>query len=168
MPQAIGISLARLLGLNTVSLLYFGRFCNLLFFVAMLYWSMKRIPFGKEVLFGVAVLPMSLHLAASFSYDVMILSCMFLLTAVCLDLAYERAQVRAWDIVLLAVLAAVAGPCKMVYARCWACALLIPMQKFGKVRNLVYQCLCSGNSLGHGHVSGKHQVIATYAACYGG
>ena len=33
-PQAIGISLARLLGLNTVSLLYFGRFCNLLFFVA--------------------------------------------------------------------------------------------------------------------------------------
>ena len=30
-PQAIGISVARLLGLNTVCLLYFGRFCNLIF-----------------------------------------------------------------------------------------------------------------------------------------
>lgn len=65
----------------------------------------------------------------------MILSCMFLLTAVCLDLAYERARVRVWDIVLLAVLAAVAGPCKMVYAPMLGLCLLIPMQKFGKVRN---------------------------------
>ena len=121
-PQAIGISLARILGLNTVCLLYFGRLCNLIFFVIMLYLSMKRIPFGKEVLLGVAVLPMTLHLAASFSYDVMILSCMFLLTAVCLDLAYEKETVRVRDVVLLAVLAAVAGPCKMVTRRYWACA----------------------------------------------
>ena len=163
-PQAIGISLARLLGLNTVSLLYFGRFCNLLFFVAMLYWSMKRTPFGKEVLFGVAVLPMSLHLAASFSYDVMILSCMFLLTAVCLDLAYERARVRAWDIVLLAVLAAVAGPCKMVYAPMLGLCLLIPMQKFGKVRNWFISAFAVGIAWGMAMYLVNSQVIATYAA----
>ena len=107
-PQAIGISAARLLGLNTVCLLYFGRLCNLLFFIGMLYLAVKRIPFGKEVLLGVALLPMTLHLAASFSYDVMILGCMFLLTAVCLDLAFEAEQVRIRDVVLLAVLAAVA------------------------------------------------------------
>ena len=163
-PQAIGISLARLLGLNTVSLLYFGRFCNLLFFVAMLYWSMKRIPFGKEVLFGVAVLPMSLHLAASFSYDVMILSCMFLLTAVCLDLVYEKAQVQVRDIVLLAVLAAVAGPCKMVYAPMLGLCLLIPMQKFGKVRNWFISAFAVGIAWGMAMYLVNSQVIATYAA----
>ncbi len=88
----------------------------------MLYLSMKRIPFGKEVLLGVAVLPMTLHLAASFSYDVMILSRMFLLTAVCLDLAYVKKNGRVRDVVLLAVLAAVAGPCKWSTRRYWACA----------------------------------------------
>ena len=163
-PQAIGISVARLLGLNTVCLLYFGRFCNLIFFVIMLYLSMKRIPFGKEVLLGVAVLPMTLHLAASFSYDVMILSCMFLLTAVCLDLAYEKEQVRVRDIVLLAVLAAVAGPCKMVYAPMLGLCLLIPMRKFGKVRNWFISAFAVGTAWAMAMYLVNSQVIATYAA----
>ena len=163
MPQAIGISLARILGLNTVCLLYFGRLCNLIFFVIMLYLSMKRIPFGKEVLLGVAVLPMTLHLAASFSYDVMILSCMFLLTAVCLDLAYEKETVRVRDVVLLAVLAAVAGPCKMVYAPMLGLCLLIPMRKFGKVRNWFISAFAVGIAWGMAMYLVNSQVITTYA-----
>ena len=162
-PQAIGISLARILGLNTVCLLYFGRLCNLIFFVIMLYLSMKRIPFGKEVLLGVAVLPMTLHLAASFSYDVMILSCMFLLTAVCLDLAYEKETVRVRDVVLLAVLAAVAGPCKMVYAPILGLCLLIPMRKFGKVRNWFISAFAVGIAWGMAMYLVNSQVITTYA-----
>ena len=53
-PQAVGISVARLLGMTTVPLLYLGRFCNLLFFVVMTALAMRRLPFGREVLFGVA------------------------------------------------------------------------------------------------------------------
>ncbi len=164
LPQAIGISLARLMGLNTVCLLYFGRFCNLAFFVTMLYLSLKRIPFGKEILLGVALLPMTLHLAASFSYDVMILGCMFLLTAVCLDLAYEKEHVRVRDIVLLAVLAAVAGPCKMVYAPMLGLCLLIPQRKFGKLRNWFAAAWLVGFSYAAAMYLVNSQVIASYAA----
>ncbi len=56
-PQAVGISVARLLGMTTVPLLYLGRLCNLLFFVVMTALAMRRLPFGREVLFGVALLP---------------------------------------------------------------------------------------------------------------
>ena len=41
---------------------------------------------------------MTVHLSASMSYDVMILACMFLFTAVCLDLAYHKEKVQIRDI----------------------------------------------------------------------
>ncbi len=164
LPQAIGISIARLLGLNTVCLFYFGRLCNLAFFVGMLYLSLKRIPFGKEVLLGVSLLPMTLHLVSSFSYDVMILGCMFLLTAICLDLAYEQEQVRLKDVVLLAVLAAVAGPCKMVYAPMLGLCLLIPPRKFGKLRNWFFAAFLVLFFWAAAMYLVNSQVIASYAS----
>lgn len=130
-PQAVGMSIARLLQTNTVVLLYMGRIFNLLFFVGMTYLAMRRLPFGKEVLFGVAMLPMTLHLSASYSYDVMILACMFCLTAICVDLACVKERVRILDVVLLMLLMAAAGPCKMVYAPMMGLCLLIPVKKFG-------------------------------------
>lgn len=130
-PQALGISLARLLNLNSLWLLYLGRLFNLIFFVGMTWFSMKRMPFGKEVLFGTAILPMTLHLSASFSYDVIIMACMFLFTAICLDLAYRKEKAEVRDILLLAVIMGVAGPCKMVYAALMGLCLLIPVKKFG-------------------------------------
>ena len=88
-PQALGFTLARVLGLNSIALLYLGRFLNLLLFAAVGVLTIKRLPFGKNVFFGVSILPMSLHLAASLSYDVVILAFTGYFTAVCLDLAYK-------------------------------------------------------------------------------
>lgn len=130
-PQAIGILVARLLDLGSIWTAYLGRLCNLLFFVTMTTLAMKRMPFGKEALFGVALLPMTLHLSASFSYDVMIMACLFYFTALCLDLAYHKDKVGIVDIAEAMVLMAVAGPCKMVYAPIMGLCLLIPVKKFG-------------------------------------
>ncbi len=130
-PQAAGICAARILELSTLPLLYLGRLMNLLFFVLLTWLAMRRMPFGREVLFGVALLPMTLHLSASFSYDVMIMGCMFWFTAVCLDLAYEKERVERKDVGILMALMAVCGPCKMVYAVMMGLCLLIPVLKFG-------------------------------------
>lgn len=128
---ALGITLARLLGLSTMGLLWMGRFFNLMLFVAGIYVAMKRLPFGKTVLFGVALLPMTLHLAASYSYDVLLIAAMSCFTAICLDLAYLAEKVKVQDILYLAAIMAIAGPCKMVYAVLMGLCLLIPVKKFG-------------------------------------
>ncbi len=130
-PQALGIALARLAGFGSLGLLYMGRLFNLLFYTITGYFTIKRMPFGKEVMAGAALLPMSLHLAASFSYDVMILALSAHFTAVCLDLAYRAQRVRAGDILLLALIMGVMGPCKMVYGVIAGYCLLIPVKKFG-------------------------------------
>lgn len=130
-PQALGFTLARILGLNSIALLYLGRFFNLLLFAAVGALTIKRLPFGKNVFFGVSILPMSLHLAASLSYDVVILAFTGYFTAVCLDLAYKAETVKVPVVIALAVVMAVMGPCKMVYGAIAGFCLLIPVKKFG-------------------------------------
>ncbi len=130
-PQAVGITLARALGLGSIELLFMGRLFNLLFYTGMGYLTMRRLPFGKEVVFGVGLLPMTLNLVSSMSYDVMILAMTAYFTAVCLDLAYRAERVRLLDVAVLALVMAVMGPCKMVYGVIAGLCLLIPVKKFG-------------------------------------
>ena len=130
-PQAVGITLARALGLGSIGLLFMGRLFNLLFYTGMGYLTMRRMPFGKEVVFGVGLLPMTLNLVSSMSYDVMILAMTAYFTAVCLDLAYRAERVRLLDVAVLALVMAVMGPCKMVYGVIAGLCLLIPVKKFG-------------------------------------
>ncbi|MBT9778370.1 DUF2142 domain-containing protein [Clostridium sp. MCC353] len=131
LPQALGVTLGRMMGMNGIGLMFLGRLCNLFFYVLFVWLAMKRMPFGKEVVFGASMLPMTLHLTGSMSYDVMILALAFYFTACCLDLAYSRERVRAVDVVVMAVIMAVLGPCKMVYAVLMGLCLLIPVRKFG-------------------------------------
>lgn len=162
-PQAIGITLTRLFHGSSILLAYMGRLGNLLFFILMTWLAMKRMPFGKEVLFGVAVLPMTVHLSASMSYDVMILGCMFLFTVVCLDLAYHKEKVQIRDIVILMALMAVAGPCKMVYGVMMGLCLLIPVKKFGGWGKWLLSALCVGGIWAVAMLLVNSQTIATYA-----
>lgn len=127
---ALGITLARLIGLNSTGLLYMGCLFNLLMFVSVTYLAMRRMPFGKEVLFGVTLLPMVIQLSASFSYDIFIMAGIFYFTAHCLYLAYEAEWVRPADILILALVMAIVGPCKMIYTVFMGLCLLIPVRKF--------------------------------------
>lgn len=164
MPQALLISLARLFHGNSLLLAYMGRLGNLAFFVLMTWLAMRRMPFGKEVLFGVAVLPMTLHLSASMSYDVMILGCLFLFSAVCLNLAYEKERVGIGDVAVLMVLMAAAGPCKMVYGAMMGLCLLIPVKKFGGWRQWTAAAIAVGGIWAAGMMLVNRQTIASYAA----
>lgn len=160
---ALGITLARLLGLNSLWLLYLGRLMNLLLYVAVTYLAMRRLPFGKEVLFGVGLLPMTLHLSASYSYDVLILAGIFYFMAHCLDLAYRAERVRLVDVLILASVMAVVGPCKMVYAVFLGLCLLIPVRKFGGWGKWALSAGCVLGALVIAMLLVNSQTIASYA-----
>lgn len=110
-PQALGLLWQEYLDL-TASPFYIWAGFESPAFAAVGVLTIKRLPFGKNVFFGVSILPMSLHLAASLSYDVVILAFTGYFTAVCLDLAYKADTVKVKDVIALAVVMAVMGPCK--------------------------------------------------------
>ena len=69
---AVGITLGRLLGLGSGVTFLLGRLMNLILYTALVALAIKIIPKGKMILFAVALLPMSLQEAASFSFDAMV------------------------------------------------------------------------------------------------
>ncbi|MDL2219212.1 DUF2142 domain-containing protein [Ruminococcaceae bacterium OttesenSCG-928-O06] len=129
-PAALAVTLCRLLGLGFVPTLYAGRLVNLLLYALCAALAVKLAPFGKSVFAGVALLPMGIHLAASFSRDCLMIALYLLYTALCLYYAYEKPRLTGWDAALLLGIAFLAGPVKMVYAPLLLLCLLIPGKKF--------------------------------------
>ena len=95
-----GIAFARLLHLNWMAALLMGGFFNVSFFVGMMYYAMKKLPFGKIALFAVCMMPMTLQQTSSFSYDQMAITMAFLVTALALRFAYGEEPVKKSEIVV--------------------------------------------------------------------
>ena len=80
-PQAFGITIGRLLGLGTVATFLLGRLFNFLTYVVLSALALAIMPKLKVQLFFIAMLPMSLQQAASFSYDALTMSLAFCIAA---------------------------------------------------------------------------------------
>ena len=133
-PQIIGITIARLFGMGTMGLVYMGRLFNLLVFAVLTYCGIKKMPFGKMILFGVAMLPMSLELAGSYSYDALINGLAFFFIGYVMSLIYQAEKIRKRDAAVLAITMFFLAPLKMVYMFLGLLCLLIPQEKYEKRR----------------------------------
>lgn len=89
---ALGITLGRLLGFGTTLTYLLGRLFNMLMFVAAVYYAIKKIPFGKGVVFVWALLPITLQQTSSFSYDAPIYSLSILVIATTLKLTFSSGE----------------------------------------------------------------------------
>ena len=130
LPQAIGISIARLLGANFLITFYLGRLFNLVFFVACLFFTIRLVPRFKLLFVVLGVAPMVLHQAASFSCDGFINGVSFLLIALILRSIYAEgafSKKEFWPIVITSMLLA---PAKLVYYPILLLVLLIPKERF--------------------------------------
>lgn len=130
LPQAIGIALARVFHMGYVPMVMLGRFFNLLAFTIMSYMAFRIMPFKKEVIMAVSALPMTLHLAASYSYDTGFIGLALMLLAWCFYLAFEKDEVTIKDTVILALLLILLEPGKIVYLPLAGICLFIPSAKF--------------------------------------
>ncbi len=137
LPQAMGLALARVLGFNFVWKFWLGRLFNLLFYILLSYWAIRIVPRFKALFFLVALSPMSLHQAASFSYDAFVNALSLLLLALLLGAILEE---KPWDgraFGTALVVNMLLTPAKVVYYPITALALLIPKSRFRNRRTRV-------------------------------
>ena len=145
-PQALGIALARLLGLGFFAMALLGRLCNLAVYTLLGSFAIARIPRGKLLLLCTALLPMGLQLAASFSADTLVIGLAFSMLAVCLD--HVQRPVKGRDMLLLLLLSALIGPSKAIYVVLVGLVFMIPQASFGtKGRALAAKLGCCGMAL---------------------
>ncbi len=123
--QTAGVALARALGWGFYAMLLCGRLGNLLVYLALATLAAALAPPRSRGMFAcVALLPMPLQLAASFSADSMVLGLIFTYTALCFRLR-ERPASRA-EAAALVALTAVIGPVKAIYLPVTLLCLLVP------------------------------------------
>lgn len=134
-PSIFGIALARMLGLGSYPLFYLGRILSALFFVASAVISVRMAPIAKAVFAGVSLLPMTLQLAGSYSYDCGIIALGFLFTSVLLRAVLSDRPMGVVECALLLVLSAVLAPLKIVYMSALILILFIPQCRFASRRH---------------------------------
>lgn len=114
-PQAIGFTIARLLGLGMHPMLQLGRLMSYAVFVAVVYFSIRKIPFGKLIFLVSALLPTVLVQTVSLTRDAMIICMSFYITAMAIWMAYAEKPPKKSDWIKLATVSALLAPCKMIY-----------------------------------------------------
>ena len=133
---ATGITVARIMGLNSTYLVLFGRTANLILFILLGTLGIYFLPRFKEFIFLVSLLPTTIELAASYSYDAVMISSMIFFASYVFYLAHEKKDFDIKDLVIVSLIAGLVLPCKMVYFPMLLLLFSIPLYKFkfrGKV-----------------------------------
>ena len=130
LPQAIGISIGRILYLNPVELAFLGRCLNLLAFTLLGTLGIYLMPRGKIFFFLASLLPTTLELVSSLSYDAMVMGGMLLFTGYVFHLKEVKERVGWKQIGLVALMTACFFPCKIIYSPLLGLLFLIPIRKY--------------------------------------
>ena len=174
--SAFGVLAGFLLRLGFIPTLFLGRLANLVFFAFLAAWAVKRTPVAKAVFAAVALLPMTLHLVASYSRDSNLLALCLLFAALVLDLAFGPRENIGWKQLILPALAGLLiVPSKIVYFPLALLVFLIPAARLGRYSKAVkggFLALClavfffsaGGQVILNDFVSGSTQVAAGAAS----
>lgn len=137
-PQALGMKIAKLFTDNLLIVLYAARILNLATCILLLYFAIKKMPFGKMLIYIISVLPLSIEAFATMSPDGITISTIMLFIAYILDITFTKdRKVEKKDIVILTILSAIIALCKIVYVPLVLLVLLIPADKYGSKRQKV-------------------------------
>ena len=139
--SVLGISIGRLLNLGAAPTFYLGRLLTAAFYIGCCVAAVWNTPIAKGAFATASMFPMSLHLAASHSYDAGIIGLAFLLAALLLKTMIGEGKLRVSLLVEIAVVAVLLAPCKLVYASMLILLLFIPDKRFSsKQLAWTYRC----------------------------
>ena len=136
MPQAAGILIARLFSLSISASIVLGRFLNLLVYALLVRLAIKKAATNKYVLGTVALLPMSVYIAASFNQDAMSNGLIFLIIGLFCELV-EKEQITDLDLFLFALLSLALATMKFPYVLIVGLLLFLPKNKLNLRKYLV-------------------------------
>lgn len=136
-PQAVGITVARLLNWNMLRTFYLGRLFNLAFYVFCVYIAIKKTPVHK-VLFGfISTLPIFMQQAASFSYDCYINGLTMIIIAILLKWMNQEEMIDKKEFIFAFIVNLMISPIKVVYGLFSFLYWFIPAERYGSKKNKI-------------------------------
>ena len=137
-PQALGIFVARLFCNNLWVIFYAGRLLNVLCITILFYYAIKLSPMGKEMIYLIAMIPMNIHQAVSYSPDGMLLAIICFIVSLTMYLRYvQEGKLNLCQYLLIYSLAIFISLFKMIYLPICLTFLLIPVERFGNKKKYI-------------------------------
>lgn len=133
-PSALGIVVGRSLGLSGVLTYYLGRLFNALYAVALIVLAVRMAPVGKNAIMAVGMLPMTLHLIGSYSYDAGYIALALLATGLLLRMLCGDQPISPKLMAGFLVTGALLTPGKLIYSLVAFCGLVVPANRFSSKR----------------------------------
>lgn len=118
---------------NAMLMAYSARILNMLIAITLLYFALKKMPFGKLPLLISMCLPIALEGFTSLSPDAITVSVAYLFIAYVFNIVFsknEDKKVKTKDIIIMLVLAVLLALCKIVYLPVVGLMLLLTKNKF--------------------------------------
>lgn len=178
LPSALGLLIARGLGIPFHIMLIIGRWMNTWLLAVLCYFAMKQLKTGKIVVLLIAMLPTNLFLAANYTYDTWLTSWSILgLSAFFGEWQRPNEKISTEKQWLIAISMYLAVLPKQVYFPLTCIALFMPLSKFSNQKACWrYRCLIAcavlfpfltvyiqnfmGEGMGKGDVRGGEAVDA--------
>lgn len=129
---AIGIFIANLFHAPIFVVVWMSRLSVLLVYIMLCYWAIKNAPRFKSLFFIVALLPMSMWLAASCSQDPIINAAALLFTSLCLKYKFgDDEKISKIDMIAILLCGiSIASVKYLVYSPLLLLFFVIPKEKF--------------------------------------
>lgn len=134
LPQIAGLYLARKSGLSYVTSIFLAKFFNLLFCVAVVACAIHYSKYGKRLLFCAGLLPTTVFLFASFTYDTFLIALLMLGVGLFVTEYLSREKLNPVRTMVSIVAMCVGCFPKAVYIPFLALYWLMPQEKFESKR----------------------------------
>ncbi|MCX6269039.1 MAG: DUF2142 domain-containing protein [Bacteroidetes bacterium] len=132
LPQALGAFIGIMFDCSPMTLMYLGRLFNMLISILIIFFAIRIIPQFKWIFLLLALMPKTLFLFGSLSYDSLTISLSFLTIAVFFYYAFSCTRnIRLKDLALMGFLILLLLLCKPPYFMLGLLFFFIPRAKFG-------------------------------------
>lgn len=117
MGHLVGLFLAdNILGAGLSPMVYMTRISGLLFWVFLMYWAIRTIPFGRWALMSIALIPAALYEASTINADAMTMAVAAFIIAKALSLRFRDKLISKHEIALLSGIVITLGLLKPAYS----------------------------------------------------
>jgi len=134
LPQLIGLFVGKVFNPSPLAAMYFGRIFNLIVCIIFIFLAIRITPFAKWLFFMLALMPKTLYLMSSLSYDAFLICDSFLLIALLMHDAFKAEKLGWRDLGLLFFLSVLLAMCKPPYFFIGFLFLIIPVRKIGTIK----------------------------------
>ena len=127
--SALGFLIARICGVSIIVGIFLGKIFNFIIFLALGYYAIKTIPFGKILLAAYLFMPMVVHQQVSFSADSITNSVLIVFIAYILKLVFQNKHIAKKQQIFLIVLSCLVGIVKAIYVPVLGLVLMLAFKK---------------------------------------